>query len=817
MNLKQLLTVICFMTCAVAQMSAEVMVTDTLGTRKSMATSPAELIRGEVSGVRVSSLDGSPNGLFNVNVRGLNTLRGDSQPLWIVDGAVIGSSVNQNLKAFYVAGGSTINGDKLPDYSGRSYTSPLGNFGWLNPYDIESIEVLKDVSATSLYGMQGANGVIIIKTRRPKAGDRNVWLNSSVGADLSAQQSDAVRTGIVTTHDLGLNGIIGTNSYYNISGFFRYDNAAVVNTGNMSGGLNLALETVANDIFQFGLHSYLSYGDYFSCAGPNFIGQPSTMVLARYPEAFAKDKLADWITSYDDEAIDYRTVNAIWFNARFMPGLNLKFTGGLDYQNQTRYLWFGNGTSFGKEFSGATSILNNSLLNYNFKAELSFERNFAVKHHVSAALAYDLNGYTNRTNSMCGTNFDLPYLRGKGLSSSGSLHVIRKLANAYNQMGAYVRAGYDYDGWAGINGAVRYDYTMRFDSEPMLLPSGEAFVDFKKIFLPKSTVLSALKVTGGYGVAGREVMAPYEYMDVYASNIPALEKGTEPYFDALNRLVSQEWNVGLNVGFLNGRINLAAKYYDKNTEDSFRIYNFGKILANMWVESKTPQIHEQRTSTIRNNGFEVDADFRIIQTKNISWAARINASYNLNSVISLDEADLNNSKTNFIQKGTYFSSYEEGKSIGQVLGYEIDEEGNRKTVPAILGGTLPKYFGGFGTTLSLYGFTLDASFSGVGGFNIINANNIAQDKRDYITEKDVERGDYLRLDNLTLSYDIPVKVRWIKDLKVNVSGHNLFTVTDYSGWNPDVNCFGVNTRSYGVDYGSFPLRRQVVLGLSVRF
>ena len=135
-------------------MSAKSIVVDTLGGTKSVAASPAELLKGELSGVRVSSVDGSPNGLYNVNVRGLNTLRGDSQPLWIVDGAVIGSSINQNLNAFYLTGGSTINGDKLPDYSGRSYTYPVGNFAWLNPYDIESIEVLKDLSATSLYGMQ---------------------------------------------------------------------------------------------------------------------------------------------------------------------------------------------------------------------------------------------------------------------------------------------------------------------------------------------------------------------------------------------------------------------------------------------------------------------------------------------------------------------------------------------------------------------------------------------------------------------------------------------------------------------------------------
>ena len=89
--------------------------------------------------------------------------------------------------------------------------------------------------------------------------------------------------------------------------------------------------------------------------------------------------------------------------------------------------------------------------------------------------------------------------------------------------------------------------------------------------------------------------------------------------------------------------------------------------------------------------------------------------------------------------------------------------------------------------------------------------------RSYITVAELEPGDYIRLDDLTLSYDIPLKASWVKNFRVNLSGHNLFVVTDYSGWNPDVNSFGVTTRSYGVDYASFPMCRSFVLGLSIKF
>ena len=103
MNHKQIIAVICLLLAGPpARISAQVAVIDSLCVGKTIAMSPEELIRGEVSGTRVSSIDGNPNGAFNVNIRGLNTLRGNSQPLWIVDGAVIGSSVHQNLNAFYL-------------------------------------------------------------------------------------------------------------------------------------------------------------------------------------------------------------------------------------------------------------------------------------------------------------------------------------------------------------------------------------------------------------------------------------------------------------------------------------------------------------------------------------------------------------------------------------------------------------------------------------------------------------------------------------------------------------------------------------------
>jgi TonB-dependent SusC/RagA subfamily outer membrane receptor len=816
MNLKHFSTVVCLLAVWLpTQVLAQSVVTDSLGVRETIATSPAELLRGEVSGVRVSSIDGNPNGALNVNIRGLNTLRGDSQPLWIVDGAVIGSSVNHNLEAFYLHGGTTSRGSKLPDYSGQSYTSPVNNFWWLDLNNIESLEVIKDVSATALYGMSGANGVVIVKTKKSLSGTRNIYLSTNVGADFASQKGEAFGNGLRQVHRVAVNGAAGNNSYYNISGFFKQNTAAIKATNSIFGGLAANFQTMANQVFKFGLDANLSYGNYTSTGGGNYIGAPSTMMSSRYPDLFPQNTVSGWLNSYYDQGLDYRMVNSVWLQMDIVRGLNVRLSGGMDYQNQTRYIWFGNDTSFGKLFTGAASILNNFLFAYNAKGEVNFTRNFAVKHHVEVSAAFDLQGNANKTNAMCGTDFDLTVLRGKGLSSSGSQHAIQKLDRNYTQFGAYAHLGYDFDSYAGVDATVRFDKTARFDSDMTLFPSANAYVNIKKIVLPQSDVLSTLKVTGGYGSAGREVVLPYEHLAQYISVVPTVETGGKLYHEGLNRLVSTEYNVGLAFGFMNDRINFALKYYDKTTDDSFKIYNFGKVLANLWVETTNSSVIEDRVSSISNKGFEIDADFRIIQSKNVTWSLYANASMNTNSVVSLDELD---AFTPGIVKKSYTAANAEGSSVSQAYGYKENEDPT--TIPdkiTLLGNTIPKYVGGFGTTLKLYGVTLEAMFSGAGGFNIVNANKVVEAGRDYISETDLEKGNYLRLDNLSLSYDIPLNVKWIKNFRVNLAARNLFTITEYSGWNPDVNSFGVTARGNGVDYGSFPVIRSIILGVTLNF
>ena len=167
-----LLSLLAASTSAFAQ-TAKV-VPDSLGAAQAAAHTLAELLEGEVAGVRVSRTGTSVLSPVSVDVRGSSTLRGDNQPLWIVDGAIIENASSTNVNPFW-------------NYEGLGRVSAVNSFFQLSPYDVESIEVLKDASATAIYGSRGAAGVIIVKTRmsRDNGREKGLRLNSNVGYDLS--------------------------------------------------------------------------------------------------------------------------------------------------------------------------------------------------------------------------------------------------------------------------------------------------------------------------------------------------------------------------------------------------------------------------------------------------------------------------------------------------------------------------------------------------------------------------------------------------------------------------------------------------------
>ena len=763
-----------------------------LQAQEQYATSPAELIQGTISGVRVSSVDGNPDGLKNVNVRGVNTFRGDSQPVWIVDGVILGSDIVRNLDGFW-------------QFDEESYTAPLNNIPFLNPSEIESIEVLKDVSASAMYGAMGANGVILITTKRAKETDPLVYLNSNWG----------IRNASLTTTDsFGVSKLADKTSY-RFTGYYRHNGAMVDNSGSNQFTLTASLESRANPYIWFGINTIASLGMISSPGTTAYYGKPSTMLVKRFPEFFTEDTAGGWKKDFDDDSKDYRTVTSAFLTLNFTPALRLHTTVGVDFQDNRRAIWYGNGTSFGAASNGAASNISSVLLNYNLRSELSWKHYFTEDHLLNLSAVAEVLGNSNKFNTMNGKDFFNHDLRAKGIQAAASHPQIHRFAHNWFRHAYYLRASYAWKDIVGIDGFFRTDFTPKYrDDKPSYYPGANAWFAWKWF-----------RLTAGWGISGREYYVPYELTSSWLrSDYPEVETGAESFFSSMNTLTSQEYNVGLEAKFWKDRIRIAGKFYNKSTLDAFNMYCFGIKGQILWSDSDRTDVLE-RSGSLRNRGLEFDADALVVNLPKHKLNLFATASFNVNQITEIDRKDMRGLN---VGSGSYVNLNVIGHQVGEVFGYKTDTEGNFIDITAdgkvtevdrvILGNVIPEFTGSFGAAYSFDRLSVSMLWDGAAGYDLINMNRMLKDGATEVSTDYVEKADFLRLARLSVGYDFKLPQKsFIKQLSLNLSAANLLTISGYSGWNPDVNSFGLTVLSGGIDYGSYPQVRTVVLGVSAKF
>ena len=765
----------------------------------------------DVSGVRVSSIDGSLDGARNVNIRGLNSLRGNNNPLIVVDGCIVGTSAMDNLEAFF-------------QYGENSYTNPLNLMAYLNVNDIEKVEILKNVSATALYGAKGADGVILITTRRGGKDDQPLQVDwhSRVGASFA--DAAGTRPGVSHDHWLGVSGQTDRTGY-SVSAYFRQVNQVLPQQPTTRGGIRTNFETRTNKILWFGFNSALSVGDINTPLTGAWYGQPSaTLSLRNIPGTPA---LQNWLEDYDDNAKDYHTTNALYLAVNPLPGLQWRTTVGLDFDNATRYIWYGKQTPFGAASNGAASIITSKTLNYNAETKLDFQHYIGGKHFLKATAAAVLEGNWDKFSTMNGTDFWTHALRAQGLSLAGSKAVIRDFNYGLLQWGAYGKLGYSWAGYAGVDLLARISSTPRYDDgTPALYPSAEAWWNIKESLLRGVDAVQEMKLRGGWGMSGKNAFVPYQLLDRYTTGAyPEAAFDVAHYYEALNKRESREWSVSLEASFLQGRLTAEAGYYVKETTDNIDLYTFGGPGRDgiVWVEKPRETVYTQQAA-LGNAGVEWALEGRPLETRDWHWRVTTWGCYNTNRILDVDVPDRLGRQ---VGAGVLANVNVLGYSVGSLYGYALDENGNYKDQTgdgritavdrAIIGNTQPRVFGGLGTALSYKAYTLEAQFQGAAGHQLLNMNRMLEDAESTVSARYVEKADYLRLERLSLCWDLPLRVKWVKAAKVSLDAYNLFTLTEYSGGNPDVNSFGISNLSTGFDYGSCPLARTVMAGIQVNF
>lgn len=725
---------------------------DSLDFDRIIFSSPAHMMRGKISGVRVSSSDGGVCENLNTAIRAAGVLRGGNEPLWIVDGAVLSSSIDRNLDAFWQT-----------SYEGNHYTTVKNKMDFLNLYDIESIEVIKDASATALYGSKGANGVIIIKTKSARRQGTDILLSSNLGANVGPGGA-----GFAQNHTVSVAGRKGNNSY-RVSGFFRGIEGDIKRDKALNGGINVNFDAKTNKTIWFGLKSIIAIGNTNAQSSTAWYGYESAMQLWR-----KTGNAAPYINDYDDNSNNYRTVNTAYLRINFIENLHWQTDFGIDFQHDTRYVWYGKETQFGAIYNGAAAILTSSLLRYNLLSKLDYDF-FVNEHHLSFVAGVDVYGDDDKLNTMNGSDFFNHELRARGLKFNGAKPDLREFENSLMHIGLLVNAKYDYNGYAGINLSFRADNARKYDDGRFsLYPAADAWFDIHRFFRENKSI-STLKLNGGWGKTGKDSFCPYEMFGQYCPEltIPGLVAGTESLYKGMERVRSSEWHIGGNFGFVSDRILLGISWYDKSVNDTFSLYCFGYDSGknNRWKHGDRVEL-ENMPRILRGKGLEVDLGAEIIKTREVRWSANANMTYQQTDGSEISSMDIK---------------------------------------------LFPSLFGGIDTRLSVYGVSLDIALDGSYGNEILNMNRMFDD---YVTTPDrtyVERADFLRIGKIGISYDIPVRVRWLKTLRVYAEGLNLATFSPYSGYNPDVDSYSKLPFNRGCDYSSFPIRRTFMIGLNLNF
>ena len=493
---------------------------------------PASTLVGQSSGLRISGSDGSLTGAFSAAIRSLHSLRGDSSPLIVIDGVMLDNAIPHGSNAFW-----------QEEYASAVYTSPVNLLGFLSIDDIESIQVLKDVSATAIYGSRGADGVILIKTKRTRETEPKLSWQSRAGMNSMK--------GFMHSNHLMVNGSMGRNTF-TATAFFRGEDDGFSLRNNLSGGSRMALKVATNEHVKFGVSASFGVQQVNSPSTTAFFGATS-MTL---DESLDKD-ISGWLNDYDDYFEDYHAIADAYLDVNFSRFASWKTKLGVNYQSYKRFNFYGETTQFGKEHQSAAAILSNSMMNYHASTELDFNVFAGVDHNIKSTVGAEISGNRNIYNTMNGAALFSPILRAKSLNFAGTKAVIRTFKPSYFHLSAFGTLSYTYKQVAGVDGSVRVDNTMRYDDASVVVyPAANAYFDIARLLPQISPVCSMLKLTGGWGVAGREAVIPYGLFPQYltSGDYDHIDYGAQPVMEALSRLRATEYNVGVETSFFNGRV-----------------------------------------------------------------------------------------------------------------------------------------------------------------------------------------------------------------------------------------------------------------------
>jgi TonB-dependent starch-binding outer membrane protein SusC len=563
----------------------------------------------------------------------------------------------------------------------------------------------------------------------------------------------------------------------------------------------------------------------------------------------------------------FRNIGNLFLNYKIIQDLAFRTEVGVDLQTQNDELFRGSRTLTGLSTNGyaSSSWLRNLTLNTN--NYFNYSKTIGANHDFDATLGMSYQQFTTDQASVTGEDFPVDALQK--LASAGRITGGSSSLTESNIVSYFARANYKLFDRYLLNVSGRIDGSSRFgrDARYGFFPAVSAgWIISEESFLNSSNTVSFLKLRASYGANGNwEGFGNFAHLGLYGAskynNLSGLVP-TQLANPGLKWEKNKQYNIGLDFGLLNNRISGEIDYYVRETDDL--IYNV-PVPGTSGFTSQTVNV-----GAMENRGVEFVLNSTNIQARDFYWSTSFNVSKNRNKITRLDgEQSLLPGND-----GRFLNSLIVGESIGIFYGpkyagvdpangdalyYLNDGIGTTNNYNNagnfIVGDPNPDWIAGLANTFRFKGLELNVLFQGVFGNQIMNGAGgfmsasfdwFDNQTRDHLrrwqkpgditdvpqlrfgrgnginaSSRYVEDGDYIRLKNITLAYSIPTSVMnrvKIRSAKVFVTGVNLATFTNYTGWDPEVNTdYRAGNRNQGSDFYSAPQIKSLTFGINLGF
>ncbi len=872
----------------------------------------AAALQGKVPGAQITQTSGDPAGGISIRLRGTSTVRGSSEPLYVIDGVIMSNRTanvtNLNIDA---GGASQIGTNRLVD---------------INPNDIEKLDIIPGAAAAAIYGSQASNGVVLITTKKGRAGTIKVDFQTSVNVNELRKKvhistygkqfgSAALRLGNISNYTAGGAGTyidytrtdgvkrslatnvvdvtrydyqdqifqtgIGTDNYVSISGgtdktkvyasaSYLYNEGIVKNTDYRRYGLRGRLEQTVADWFTIILG--VNYANSFSNEKPNgnsfwspinSVNITNNIYNIEERDANGNLKAAEptrinplsVIETFDLTQEVNRTNTDLQLKFRPFKGFTIDYIFGIDAFNQEGknfippYPYSGvNPSFFDKGYAGsvvANSFFMNNDLNIAYKT--TFGDNFSSN---------TVAGFNQQYQKITGVFLDGRDMQTGISTVDGASVIINRRYSLDKRIiyGAFLQQTFGYKNLAFVTLAGRIDGATPFavDNRNFFYPKISGTFSLNELGFWQdagfNSWFNTARVRASWGRAGNlSGVDSYDRFFVYTANningIPAYNASTRLNNPDIEPERAQETELGIDLGFFKNRLGLGFTWYNKEVIDGSLI-----IVRTVAPSSGGSEI-VTNDGTVENKGWEFALNAVPVLNKDFSWNVTGSLSHNKNKIVSASQAliPLVNptgapafiipGESVGVFYGTYYARDDKGGILYDSAGRYV--QATPVTSRKVIGNPNPEWIVGLNNTFTWKNLSLNVLLDGALNYEVFNADKRTRQgvgigdwaekevkgevPRGYIwsfygiEEWRVDDGSFIKLREISLSYQLPKFAKWINSSSITAVGRNLISWDDYNGYDPETNAGGNSTTLRGIDFGNVPIPRtyQLILRLGL--